>query len=76
MINPELERFMAGRTKSMTVELTGNRAAYVLRAKEVAALIEKAANAAEQTRAPACVMPSPAMHSRVTQPAPFCARTK
>ena len=47
MINPELERFMTSRAKSETIELPGSHALYVSHAKEVAALIEKAANAAE-----------------------------
>ena len=47
MINPDLERFMTGRAKSETVELTGSHAVYVSHAKEVAALIEKAAKASD-----------------------------
>jgi hypothetical protein len=47
MINPDLERFMTGRAKSTTIELTGSHALYVSHAKDVAALIEKAAKAAQ-----------------------------
>ena len=46
MINPDLERFMTGRAKSTTIELTGSHALYVSHAKDVAALIETAAKAA------------------------------
>ena len=42
MINPDLERFMAKRAQSQTIELPG-----LLHAREVAALIEKAATAAK-----------------------------
>ncbi len=44
MINPELERFMAGRAKSRTIELRGSHAIFLSHPKEIAALIEKAAN--------------------------------
>jgi pimeloyl-ACP methyl ester carboxylesterase len=47
MINPDLERFMTGRAKSTTIELPGSHAIFLSHPKEVAALIEKAANAAE-----------------------------
>lgn len=47
MINPDLERFMTGRAKSQTIELAGPHALYVSSANEVAALIEKAAEAAK-----------------------------
>ena len=47
MINPDLERFMTGRAKSETVELAGSHAVYVSHAKDVAALIEKAAKASD-----------------------------
>jgi pimeloyl-ACP methyl ester carboxylesterase len=47
MINPELERFMTRRAKSETIELPGSHALYVSHAKDVAALIEKAARAAK-----------------------------
>jgi pimeloyl-ACP methyl ester carboxylesterase len=47
MINPDLERFMTGRAKSETVELAGSHAVYVSHAKDVAALIEQAAKAAD-----------------------------
>ena len=47
MINPDLERFMAGRAKSETIELPGSHAIFLSHPKEVAALIEKAARASE-----------------------------
>jgi pimeloyl-ACP methyl ester carboxylesterase len=47
MINPDLERFMTGRAKSDTIELSGSHAIFLSHPKEVAALIEKAAMAAE-----------------------------
>jgi pimeloyl-ACP methyl ester carboxylesterase len=47
MINPELERFMSARAKSETIELPGNHVIFLSRPKEIAALIEKAAKAAE-----------------------------
>jgi len=47
MINPELERFMSKRAKSQTIELTGSHAIFLSHPKEIAALIEKAAIAAE-----------------------------
>ena len=47
MINPDLERFMTRRAKSQTVELPGSHAVFFSHAKEVAALIEKAAQAAD-----------------------------
>jgi pimeloyl-ACP methyl ester carboxylesterase len=47
MINPELERFMAGRAKSQTIELNSSHAVFLSHPGEVAALIEKAAKAAE-----------------------------
>src|ERR1700752_719151 len=47
MINPDLERFMTGRAKSETIELPGSHAVFLSHPKEVAALIEKAAKAAE-----------------------------
>jgi pimeloyl-ACP methyl ester carboxylesterase len=46
MINPDLERFMAKRAKSEVIELPGSHAVFLSHPKEVAALIEKAANAA------------------------------
>ncbi len=46
MINPDLERFMSGRAKSQTIELPGSHAVFFSHPKEVAALIEKAAHAA------------------------------
>lgn len=47
MINPELERFMSRRAKSETIELTGSHAIFLSHPKEVAALIEKVAAAAQ-----------------------------
>jgi hypothetical protein len=47
MINPELERFMAGRAKSQTIELRGSHVIFLSHPKEVAALIEVAARAAK-----------------------------
>jgi pimeloyl-ACP methyl ester carboxylesterase len=47
MINPDLERFMAARAKSQTIELSGSHAIFLSHPKEVAALIERAANAAK-----------------------------
>ena len=46
-INPELERFMAGRAKSETLELPGSHVIFLLHPKEVAAVIEKAAQTAK-----------------------------
>jgi len=46
MINPDLERFMAARAKSQIIELPGSHAVFLSHAREVAALIEKAAKAA------------------------------
>jgi pimeloyl-ACP methyl ester carboxylesterase len=42
-INPDLERYMAKRAGSTTVEIDGSHAIYVSQPKSVAALIEKAA---------------------------------
>jgi pimeloyl-ACP methyl ester carboxylesterase len=47
MINPDLERFMAGRAKSQTIELSGSHVIFLSHPKEVAALIERAAKAAK-----------------------------
>ncbi len=47
MLNPDLERFMAKRAKSQTIELSGSHAVFISHAREVAALIEKAAKAAK-----------------------------
>ena len=47
MLNPDLERFMAKRAKSQTIELPGSHAIFISHAREVAALIEKAAKAAK-----------------------------
>jgi len=46
MINPELERFMSSRAKSQAIELRGSHAIFLSHPSEVAALIEKAAKAA------------------------------
>jgi len=46
MINPDLERFMASRAKATTIELAGSHAIFLSHPKEVAALIDKAAKAA------------------------------
>jgi pimeloyl-ACP methyl ester carboxylesterase len=46
MINPDLERFMTGRAKSDTIEIQGSHAVFLSHPKEVAELIERAANAA------------------------------
>jgi hypothetical protein len=43
MINPNLERYMASRAKSETIELSGSHVIFLLHLKEIAALIEKAA---------------------------------
>jgi pimeloyl-ACP methyl ester carboxylesterase len=45
MINPDLERFMAKRAQSPTIELAGPHAIFLVHPREIAALIEKAANA-------------------------------
>jgi pimeloyl-ACP methyl ester carboxylesterase len=47
MINPDLERFMATRAQSQVIELPGSHAIFLSHAREVAALIEKAARAAK-----------------------------
>jgi pimeloyl-ACP methyl ester carboxylesterase len=47
MINPDLERFMTKRAHSRVIELPGSHAIFLSHAPEVAALIEKAATAAE-----------------------------
>jgi pimeloyl-ACP methyl ester carboxylesterase len=47
MINPDLERFMAGRAKSQTIELRGSHVIFLSHPKEVTALIERAAKAAK-----------------------------
>jgi pimeloyl-ACP methyl ester carboxylesterase len=46
MINPDLERFMSRRAKSQAIELKGSHAIFLSHPGEVAALIEKAAKAA------------------------------
>jgi len=46
MINPDLERFMAKRAQSQVIEIPGSHAIFLSHAREVAALIEKAATAA------------------------------
>jgi pimeloyl-ACP methyl ester carboxylesterase len=47
MINPDLERFMAKRAESETIELPGSHAIFLSHARDVAALIERAATAAK-----------------------------
>src|SRR5215469_11816630 len=47
MINPDLERFMAKRAQSQVIELPSSHAVFLSHAKEVAALIEKAATEAK-----------------------------
>jgi hypothetical protein len=47
MINPDLERFMAARAKSRTIELRGSHVIFLSHPKEIAALIESAAKAAQ-----------------------------
>jgi pimeloyl-ACP methyl ester carboxylesterase len=47
MINPDLERFMTKRAQSETIELVGSHAIFLSHAPEIAALIEKAAEAAK-----------------------------
>ncbi|WP_457096069.1 alpha/beta fold hydrolase [Lysobacter sp. P5_B9] len=46
-INPELERFMSRRARSETIELKASHAVYISHAREVAALIERAAQSSE-----------------------------
>jgi hypothetical protein len=46
-INPDLERFMATRAESETLEFPGSHVIFLLHPKEVAALIEKAAQTAK-----------------------------
>jgi hypothetical protein len=46
MINPDLERFMATRAKSRTIELRGSHVIFISHPKDIAALIERAAKAA------------------------------
>ena len=47
MINPDLERFMTKRAQSQVIELPSSHAVFLAHAREVAALIEKAATAAK-----------------------------
>ena len=47
-INPDLERTMAKRAGSETIEVPGSHAVYVSEPKEVAGLIERAAKASAQ----------------------------
>ena len=47
MINPDLERFMAKRAQSQVIELPSSHAVFLAHARDVAALIEKAAAAAK-----------------------------
>jgi pimeloyl-ACP methyl ester carboxylesterase len=51
MINPDLERFMAKRAHSTTIELEGNHAIFVSQPQPVAKLIERAANEAKKVTA-------------------------
>src|SRR5262249_49081318 len=44
LINPELHRFMTNRAKAQTIELPGSHAIFLSHPKEVAALIQKAAD--------------------------------
>jgi Alpha/beta hydrolase family len=46
-INPDLERYMAGRAKSEIFELDGSHVIFLLHPNEVAAVIEKAAQTAD-----------------------------
>jgi len=46
MINPDLERFMANRADSTTIEVKGSHAIYMSQARTVAKLIEQATKAA------------------------------
>jgi pimeloyl-ACP methyl ester carboxylesterase len=46
-INPDLHRFMTKRARAQTIELPGSHAIFLSHPKEVAALIEKAANSAK-----------------------------
>lgn len=47
MINPELERFMAKRAGSTTIEVKGSHAIYMSQPQTVAKLIEQAAKDTE-----------------------------
>jgi pimeloyl-ACP methyl ester carboxylesterase len=47
MLNPDLERFMAKRAGSQTIELPGSHAIFISHASELTALIEKAAKTAK-----------------------------
>ena len=47
IINPDLERFMAKRAQSLTIELAGSHAIFLLQPRKIVALIEKAATAAK-----------------------------
>jgi hypothetical protein len=48
IINPDAERYMTSRAKSETIELSGSHSLFVhAHSQEIAALIEKAAKAAE-----------------------------
>ena len=47
-VNPELERYMAKRAGSKTVEINGSHATFVVHAAEVAQVIEQAAASARQ----------------------------
>lgn len=50
MSNPELMRFMSKRAKSESIVLPGSHCIFLSHPKEVAALIEKAAKAAERAQ--------------------------
>ena len=52
MINPMLERYMAGRAKSEAIELPGSHVIFLAHPREVAALIEKAARNAPDSPVP------------------------
>src|SRR5262249_380822 len=56
MINPDLERFMAKRAQSQVIELRGSHAIFLSHAREVAALIEKAATAAKYAIVSQCLL--------------------
>lgn len=47
LINPDLKRFMASRAKSTTIELPGSHAIFLSHPREVAAVIDRAARAAD-----------------------------
>jgi len=47
LINPDLHRFMTNRAGAQTTQLQGSHAIFLSQPKEVAALIQKAANEAK-----------------------------